>query len=81
MYAGDSISTARNAPPGSLPNPGVAVCEKREFWEILFAAVAEEMASSEFRTMFRDRMHPYAWEESEMWILLRRVATFTAIGR
>ncbi len=95
LYAGDSISTAGNAPPGSLPNPGVAVCEKREFWEILFAAVAEEMASgtsiedvpdsllasTEFRTMFLDRMDPYAWEESEMWILLRRVAIFTATGR
>ena len=69
MYAGDSISTAGSAPPGSLPNPGVAVCEKREFWEILFVAVAEEMASgtsiedvpdsllasTEFRTMFLDQ--------------------------
>ncbi len=70
-----------NGPRGSLPNPGVAVCEKRQFWEILFAAVAEEMASSESRTMFLDRMDPYAWEESEMWIPLRRVATFTVIGR
>ncbi len=39
------------------------------------------LASTEFRTMFLDRMDPYAWEESEMWILLRRVATFTATGR
>ena len=84
-----------NGPRGSLPNPGVAVCEKREFWEILFAAVAEEMASGtsvedvpdsllasgEFRTMFLDRMDLYAWEASEMSILLRRVATYTSTGR
>ncbi len=75
--------------------PAAAVREKREFWEILFAAVAQEMASgtameevpdkllasSDFRRTFLDRMDPYAWEESEMWILLRRVATYTSTGR
>ena len=72
-----------------------AVREKREFWEILFAAVAEQMAegvsaddvpdvlleSEQFKTDFLDRMDRRNWEEAEMWILLRRVATYTETGR
>jgi len=72
-----------------------AVREKREFWQILFAAVAAEMAtgtapadvpdkllaSAQFKTEFLDRMDPRGWEESEMWILLRRVATYVETGR
>jgi len=75
--------------------PVAAVREKREFWEILFAAVAEEMAtgtsadevpdkllkSEQFKTDFLDRMDRRNWRESEMWILLRRVATYTETGR
>jgi hypothetical protein len=72
-----------------------AVREKREFWEILFAAVAAEMAtgtsaddvpdkllaSTQFKKDFLDRMHRKNWQEAEMWILLRRVATYTETGR
>jgi len=72
-----------------------AVREKREFWEILFAAVAEEMASGtsaddvadvllqseQFQADFLDRMDPRGWRESEMRILLRRVASYTVTGR
>jgi len=71
-----------------------AVREKREFWEILFKFVADEMAtgtsaddlpdallaSPEFRTGFLERMER-GWRESEVWILLRRVATYTETGR
>ncbi|MGI9291490.1 MAG: MBL fold metallo-hydrolase [Gammaproteobacteria bacterium] len=72
-----------------------AVREKREYWEILFAAVADEMAtgtaaedlpdvllqSASFKENFLDRMERRNWKESEMWILLRRVATYTETGR
>jgi glyoxylase-like metal-dependent hydrolase (beta-lactamase superfamily II) len=72
-----------------------AVREKREFWEILFAAVAAEMAtgtsaddvpdkllaSAQFKTEFLDRMDPKGWQQAEMLILLRRVATYTETGR
>ncbi len=72
-----------------------AVREKREFWEILFKAVADEMEqgtsaedlpdvllkSAKFKKDFLDRMDPRAWQESEMWILLRRVAVYTETGR
>ena len=69
--------------------------EKREFWEILFAAVAEQMAkgttaddlpdvllnSEQFKQDFLDRMDSRNWQQDEMWILLRRVATYTETGR
>jgi len=72
-----------------------AVREKREFWEILFAAVAEEMAkgtskddvadalmnSPEFKAEFLDKLPPIGWKKSEMNILIRRVATYTETGR
>ena len=72
-----------------------AVREKREFWEILFAAVAAQMAqgttaddlpdvllnSAQFKEDFLDRMDRRSWQEAEMWILLRRVATYTETGR
>ena len=72
-----------------------AVREKREFWEILFAAVADEMAqgtsadevadallsSQQFKEEFLDRMDRRNWQESEMRILIRRVATYTETGR
>lgn len=75
--------------------PIAAVREKREFWEILFAAVAAEMAtgtaaddvpdkllaSAQFKTDFLDRLYGNNWQEAEVWILLRRVATYTATGR
>ena len=75
--------------------PVDAVREKREFWEILFAAVADEMAtgttadelpdvllsSAKFKADFLDRMDRRNWREAEMWILLRRVATYTETGR
>ena len=75
--------------------PIAAVREKREFWEILFAAVAAEMAtgtsaddlpdkllaSAQFKEDFLDRMERKNWQEDEMWILLRRVATYTETGR
>lgn len=75
--------------------PVAAVREKREFWEILYAAVAKELAlgtsvedmpdrllaSAEFRTTFLDRMHPKSWTEDEVWILLRRVGTYIETGR
>ena len=81
------------APPSTGPLD--AVREKREFWEILFAAVAEQMAegvsaddlpdvllnSEQFKKDFLDRMDRRNWEEDEMWILLRRVATYTVTGR
>lgn len=71
-----------------------AVREKREFWEILFAAVADEMAtgtapadvadallaSAQFKTEFLDRMDR-GWQKSEVRILLRRVATYIETGR
>jgi len=72
-----------------------AVREKREFWEILFAAVADEMAkgtsaddvadvllkSPQFKADFLDRLPPIGWKKSEVKILLRRVATYTETGR
>ena len=72
-----------------------AVREKREFWEILFAFVADEMATGTapdkvgdallqdeaFKVEFLDRMHRRNWRESEMQILIRRVATYTKTGR
>jgi glyoxylase-like metal-dependent hydrolase (beta-lactamase superfamily II) len=72
-----------------------AVREKREYWEILFAAVAAQMAqgtsadelpdvllnSAQFKAEFLDRMDRRNWQEDEMWILLRRVATYTETGR
>jgi glyoxylase-like metal-dependent hydrolase (beta-lactamase superfamily II) len=72
-----------------------AVREKREYWEILFAAVAEQMdqgvsadevpdvllSSAQFKTDFLDRMDSRNWQADEMWILLRRVATYTETGR
>ena len=72
-----------------------AVREKREFWEILFKFVADEMAtgtsaeelpdallaSERFKRGFLNRMDRRGWRESEMWILLRRVATYTETGR
>ena len=75
--------------------PVDAVREKREFWEILFAAVAEEVArgtpedevadallqSDQFKADFLDRMDPRGWRESEVRILIRRVATYTETGR
>jgi len=75
--------------------PIAAVREKREFWEILFAAVAEQMAagttaddlpdvllnSEQFKEDFLDRMDRRSWQEDEVWILLRRVATYTEKGR
>ena len=75
--------------------PVDAVREKREFWEILFAAVAEQMEQGvaadkvgdvllqdeAFKTNFLDRMHRRNWRESEMQILIRRVATYTETGR
>jgi len=75
--------------------PVAAVREKREFWEIIYAAVSAEMASGvaandvpdrllasrEFQTTFLDRLDPNGWEQDEMWILLRRVATWVATGR
>jgi glyoxylase-like metal-dependent hydrolase (beta-lactamase superfamily II) len=81
------------AQPGT--GPVAAVREKREFWEILFAAVAAEMAkgtsaddvagqllqSDQFKSEFLDRMDPKGWKESEVAILLRRVATYTETGR
>jgi len=71
-----------------------AVREKREYWEILFKFVADEMATGtsadelpdallakpEFRQGFLARMER-GWRESEVWILLRRVATYTVTGR
>ena len=67
--------------------PVDAVREKREFWEILFAAVAAEMAkgtsaddvadnllaSEQFKSEFLDRMDPKGWKASEVAILLRRL--------
>ncbi len=75
--------------------PVDAVREKREFWEILFASVEREMAtgtapadvadkllrSEQFKSEFLDRMNPRGWSDSEMSILLMRVATFTKTGR
>ena len=75
--------------------PVAAVREKREFWEVLFAAVREEMAtgtgvdevadnllaSPQFKSDFLDRMDPRGWKESEVRILLRRVATYNQTGR
>ena len=75
--------------------PVDAVREKREFWEILFEFVADEMkkgtaadevpdallASAEFKADFLDRMDARTWQQSEMWILLRRVAAYTETGR
>jgi len=72
-----------------------AVREKREFWEILFAAVADEMAkgtpkdevagvllkSPEFKEDFIDKLPPVGWKKSELAILIRRVATYTETGR
>ena len=72
-----------------------AVREKREFWEILFAAVAAEMAtgtkpddvadkllaSDDFKRDFLGRMDPKGWKASEVSILIRRVATYNVTGR
>lgn len=72
-----------------------AVREKLEFWEVIYTAVRDEIQngasveevpdrlldSSEFRTNFLDRLGPNGYEESEMWILLRRVAGYVSMGR
>jgi glyoxylase-like metal-dependent hydrolase (beta-lactamase superfamily II) len=75
--------------------PVAAVREKREFWEILYAAVDAELAkgttvedmpdallaSDAFKTAFLDRMDRKNWEADEMRILLRRVGTYIQTGR
>ena len=81
----------------SQPSTGPidAVREKREFWEVLYAAVAAQMAagtpadqvpdvllaSDQFKIDFLDRMEPRSWRASEVKILLRRVATYIQTGR
>jgi len=75
--------------------PVAAVREKREFFEILFEAVRAELAkgtsveqmpdnllaSEAFQENFLNKMHRKNWKESEMRILLRRIATYIITGR
>jgi len=74
--------------------PAVAIGEKREFWEMLYGFVRREMeagasvddvpgkviANQEFQDEFVDHIRR-GYEEDEMWILLRRVASYIASGR
>jgi glyoxylase-like metal-dependent hydrolase (beta-lactamase superfamily II) len=74
--------------------PAVAIREKREFWEMLYGFVRQEMeagasvddvpakliANQEFQDEFVDHIRR-GYEEDEMWILLRRVASYIASGR
>lgn len=75
--------------------PVAAIREKREFFEILFEAVRDELAkgtkvedmpdillaSPSFQENFLNKMHRKNWKESEMRILLRRIATYIITGR
>ena len=74
--------------------PAAAIGEKREFWEMLFAFVREEMEqgtaphdvpdalldNQRFQDEFVDKIRR-GFEPKEMWILLRRVASFIETGR
>lgn len=74
--------------------PAAAISEKIEFWEVLFGFVRDEMdsgtfvedvpdkliANREFQDEFVDHVRR-GYEEDEMWILLRRVASYVASGR
>ncbi len=71
-----------------------AIGEKREFWEMLFGFVREEMATGtamedvpdkllanqRFQDEFVDKIRR-GFESDEMWILLRRVASYIDTGR
>jgi glyoxylase-like metal-dependent hydrolase (beta-lactamase superfamily II) len=74
--------------------PAVAISEKREFWEQLYGFVRAEMetgtpleyvpdkvlASQKFQNEFVDMIRR-GFEPDEMWILLRRVASYIESGR
>lgn len=74
--------------------PAIAISEKREFWEMLFGFVRDEMeagtsqqdvpdkllADQKFQDEFVDNFRR-GFEPDEMWILLRRVASYVETGR
>ncbi len=80
--------------PGPSTGPAAAIAEKREFWEVLYDFVSREMragsavdevpdkllANQAFRDEFIARIKQ-GYEEDEMWILLRRVASYIESGR
>ncbi|TDJ46965.1 MAG: MBL fold metallo-hydrolase [Gammaproteobacteria bacterium] len=80
--------------PLASTGPAVAIREKREFWEMLYGFVRQEMAAGasvddvpakvianpEFQDEFVEHIRR-GYEEEEMWILVRRVATYIASGR
>ncbi len=74
--------------------PATAIREKREFWEVLYAFVAQEMAAGTSihdvpdkviaNQAFQDKFVAQitqGYDEDEMWILVRRVASYIASGR
>ncbi len=74
--------------------PSVAIGEKREFWEMLFGFVRDEMeagtaaqdvpdrllANQRFQDEFIEKIRR-GFQPKEMWILLRRVASYIESGR
>ena len=71
----------------SAPREATSMEEKRRIAEEMAQGTSADelpdvlLNSPQFKTDFLDRMDRRGWEESEMWILLRRVATYTETGR
>jgi glyoxylase-like metal-dependent hydrolase (beta-lactamase superfamily II) len=80
--------------PQASTGPAKAIGEKALFWEMLYAFVRDEMergtsvdevpdrvlADKQFQDEFVDRIRR-GFEPDEMWILLRRVASYIEAGR
>ena len=80
--------------PQASTGPAKAIGEKALFWEMLYAFVRDEMergtsvdevpdrllADKQFQDEFVDRIRR-GFEPDEMWILLRRVASYIETGR
>ena len=80
--------------PAASTGPAKAIGDKALFWEMLYAFVRDEMergtsvdevpdrvlADKQFQDEFVDRIRP-GFEPDEMWILLRRVASYIEAGR
>ncbi|HJP05801.1 MAG: MBL fold metallo-hydrolase [Gammaproteobacteria bacterium] len=80
--------------PAASTGPAKAIGDKALFWEMLFAFVRDEMergasvyeapdrilADKQFQNEFVDKIRS-GFEPDEMWILLRRVASYIETGR